>query len=147
MAYSAENRKYQRCVNLVCKGQMSIDGKRWEDFEMCDISAGGLKLVSGKLFQVKTPLHFKLKVYNMLSEFNLRFEGHVTRIEMDKGKREYAVRFDNIDKYSQIQLDEVIKSRVTLVHSIHSAPEDGSYTFLLMPRVRMSHLRNRMRIY
>jgi hypothetical protein len=83
----------------------------------------------------------------MLSEFNLKFEGQITRIEIDKGKRDYAVMFYNINKHSQIQLDEVIKSRVTLVNHIHSAPEDGSYTFLLMPRMRTPCLRNRIRHY
>jgi len=126
---------------------MSTDGKWWDEFEIYDISAGGLKFVSGRLFLVETLVHFRLNVYNMLSEFNLKFEGYITRVDMDNGKREYAVRFGNIDKFSQIQLDEVIKSRVTLAHIIHSAAEDGNYPFLFLQRVRVPHAKRRMKIF
>ncbi len=146
MAFSGESRKYQRCSNLVCKTQMSIDEKRWVDFEISDISAGGLKFISSNVFEKSVPLSFILNVFNMLSEFNLKFEGQITRVEMTKGKYEYAVRFSNIDKYTQIQLDEVIKSKITLNHISHCAPEDGSYTFLLMPHNKSSHYR-KTRLY
>lgn len=141
MAFSAESRKYQRCSNLVCKTQMSMDEIKWEECEIVDISAGGLKFSTYRELDKNTIINFKLNVFNMLSEFDLKFEGKINRCEIANGKREYAVKFHNINKYCQIQLDEVIKSKITLKHINHCAPEDGNYTFLLMPRTKSSQYR------
>lgn len=136
MSDYAERRKYQRYDNVVCKAMVSLDGSRWDSFEISDISAGGLSFVSGKYLGKDTKLLFNIDVYNMLSEFNLKLEGHIVREEVVKGIFSYAVKFANIDKYTQVQLDELIKSKITIINSAKPAFDDGIYTFLLIPRSR-----------
>lgn len=142
----SERRKYQRCSSTICKALMSIDGKRWSEIELCDISAGGLRFYSKSIFTTQTPVEFNLNVYNMLSEFNMRMEGHVIKVTEEKNKPEYSVKFDNINKYTQVQLDELIKSKVTINNQSLPAPEDGSYTFMFFPRIRTHRIKNKMRM-
>ena len=136
MSDYAERRRYQRCDSTICKAMLSVDTCRWDCFEISDISAGGLSFMSSRCFNTDTRLFFNIYVYNMLSEFNLKFEGHILRQEIVKGIYRYAVKFDKIDKYTQVQLDELIKSRITLTNTEKPAFNDGIYTFLFIPRVR-----------
>lgn len=142
----AERRKYQRCTKTICKAVMSTDGMRWNDVELCDISAGGLRFNSKSKFENNTHLKFNLNVYNALSEFNIKVEGNIINNAITKDKAQYVVKFDNINKYTQVQLDEVIKSKVTLSNNVQLAPDDGIYTFLLMPRRKITSIRNKMRM-
>ncbi len=142
MAYFAERRKYQRCSYTICKVAMwTSDNFKWHDIELLDISAGGLKFASKEKYDQRDHLFFDICVYNMLSEFNMKLEGHIVREEMDNGKYLYSVKFENINKYCQIQLDEIIKSKVT-VSNLPPPPttDDGIYTFLFIPRTRPGRL-------
>lgn len=138
MDYLSERRRYQRCSNTVCKTLLSLDKNRWEGIELCDISAGGLKFISSKDFDCEEHLNFNISLYNMLSEFNLRFEAAIVRKETSEGKNVYAAKFINVNKYNQIQLDEVIKSKIVVAKSNIPQPdyEEGVYTFFLINRVR-----------
>ena len=91
-------------------------------------------------------LIFNLNVYNVLSEFNLKFEGRIISSMDKKDITEYSVKFNNIDKYTQVQLDEVIKSRVSISNHPTFAIEDGEYTLLLCPRKCSTSIRNKMRM-
>ena len=146
MANFAERRKYQRCTSTICKALMSTDSRRWSEIDLFDISAGGLRFVSQNQFPVNMPLQFQLKVYNMLSEFNMRVEGHILRSELKGAKQEYSVKFDDMNKYTRVQLDELIKSKVSVKKEETPVWEDGIYTFMLIPRVRSVRVRNRMRM-
>jgi hypothetical protein len=142
----AERRKYQRCTKTICKAFLSADGQRWNDMELSDISAGGLRFSSRKKFENNTQLKFNLNVYNALSEFNMKIEGSVLHSAFSGDKAEYAVKFNNINKYTQVQLDEVIKSKVTINNTSPLSPDDGIYTFMFIPRKRSTSIRNKMRM-
>lgn len=137
MTYFSERRSYPRCDNLVCKILMSTDGIRWEEVELCDISAGGLKFITESSHEVGASLRFNLYIYNMLSEFNMKMEGKIVRIDRSRGKNAYAVKFVNFNKYHQIQLDELIRSRITVSSDpIPVYNDEETYTFIIMPDVR-----------
>ena len=124
---------------------MSTDGARWNNVELSDISAGGLRFSSKDKFESNDHLKFDLNVYIALSEFNIKVEGNVLNSTLSKDKAEYTVKFDNINKYTQVQLDEIIKSKVTINNTVSLAPDDGIYTFMFMPR-RTTSIRNKMRM-
>lgn len=130
----AEHRKYQRCSGVVCKAKISTDNKKsWSEAELWDVSAGGLSFRTKTPIEVNSKIYFNISIYNMLSEFNMNLEGTVLR-EKDNV---YAVIFENLDKYSQVQLDELIKSKVTIKNQ--SQPifdEDGVYSFIFIQRYR-----------
>ncbi|MDP4182500.1 MAG: PilZ domain-containing protein [Bacillota bacterium] len=134
----SEKRKYQRCTNAVCKIMLSCDKKHWEEIDLCDISAGGLKFTAKKDLESNANYYFDISVYNMLSEFNLKFEASMVRKEVNGNENNYAVKFINVNKYNQIQLDEVIESRIVVAKQNQPRPnyEEGVYTFFLIPRIR-----------
>lgn len=142
----AERRKYQRCTKTICKALLSTDGIRWNNVELCDISAGGLRFSSKGKFDNNAHLKFDLNVYNALSEFNMKVEGNVLNSTLSKDRAEYTVKFDNINKYTQVQLDEIIKSKVTINNAVSLAPEDGIYTFMFIPRRNTRSIKNKMRM-
>lgn len=138
MSYLAEKRKYQRCDNPVCKALISTEETRWESMELYDISAGGLRFATNHSLHVGMKLYFNLYVYNMLSEFNIKLEGRIVRIERDQGKSIYAVQYENINKYQQVQLDELIKSKITVRNSYEHdfLLKEEECTLLLLPHFR-----------
>lgn len=148
MSYLAEKRKYQRCDNLVCKALISTDETRWENMELCDISAGGLLFTTKHNLHEGIKLYFNLYVYNMLSEFNIKLEGRVVRVQRSKSRDIYAVRYENLNKYIQVQLDELIKSKMTVKNSPeHEFVLKDEYSILLLPRLRPRSRRLRISNY
>lgn len=145
MELFAERRKYQRFSKTICKASISFDGMGWKDVELCDISAGGLRFSSKRNFEKNAHLKFDLNVYNAFSEFNMKVEGSIINSNAASDKTEYAVKFDNINKYTQVQLDEIIKSKVGLNNDISLAPDEGVYTFMFIPR-RGNKSINKMRM-
>ena len=136
MSYLAERRRYQRCDSIICKALMSVDESRWVNVELSDISAGGLGFYSNCSFDEKARLFFNLYVYNMLSEFNIKLEGHIIRVDRNHGRNVYAIRFININKYQQVQLDELVKSRVTVKNAREHVINEEEYSIFLFPRFR-----------
>lgn len=135
MPFQAERRKYQRCDSAVCKAQLSVDENRWEDFELTDLSAGGLSFASKMEFKENTKLFFNLYVYNMLSEFNIRMEGCIIRIDSKKDKKLYSIKFENIQKYYQVQLDELIKSKIKLCNKRNEPVSEEEHSIFLFPKL------------
>lgn len=136
MSYLAERRKYQRCDNLVCKALISTNEARWESIDLCDISAGGLLFTSHHHFADNMKLYFNLYVYNMLSEFNIKIEGRVIRAIHSNGKTAYAIGFENMNKYQHVQLDELVRSKITVRNTHEHVLKDEEYSMLLLPRLR-----------
>jgi len=136
MAYFTERRNYPRCSNLICKLFVSTNGIRWDEIELYDISAGGLKYATEVTYEVGAKIRFNLYIYNMLSEFNMKLEGEIVRAERCKGKNAYAVKFIDFNKYHQIQLDELIRSRITLSSNPIPAYNDEEYTLIIMPDIQ-----------
>jgi c-di-GMP-binding flagellar brake protein YcgR len=116
MNHLVERRRYQRCSNLICKVFVSVDETKWDLVELLDISAGGLKFSYSDAINSSSKMFFQLYVYNMLSEFNLRAEAEVIRYEKCHTDNVYAVRFRNMPKYEQIQLDELAKSKICITN-------------------------------
>ncbi|HEY9061965.1 MAG TPA: PilZ domain-containing protein [Pseudobacteroides sp.] len=139
----SEKRRYQRCTNAVCKIMMSNDKKSWQEIDVCDISAGGLKFISARDLESENKYYFDISVYNMLSEFTLKFEAALVRKEANCSENTYAAKFINVNKYNQIQLDEVIESRITVSKQSLPAPnyEEGVYTFFFIPRMRTRRIK------
>ncbi len=142
MDYLTEQRKYQRCSSTICKTSLSFDKKIWEEIELCDISAGGLKFFSSRDIDIDALVNFDISLYNVLSEFNMKFEGKIVRKENAEFRKVYAVKFQNTNKYYQIQLDEVIKSKIVVAKFNQPQPdyEGGVYTFFLIPRYRRGRI-------
>jgi hypothetical protein len=103
---------------------------------MLNISAGGLKFACSDLFETGTRLYFNIYVYNMLSEFNMKFEGIVMRSMKSRNTYSHAVKFDNVNKLYQVQLDELIRSRLSLTDQVRPASEEEVYTMLLVSNLR-----------
>jgi len=141
MVYFSERRKYKRYDSTICKVQVSTDRKRWAEIDLIDISAGGLKFSSKNTYGESDPLYVHLMVYNMLSEFSMNFDARLIRTQKAGDKNIYAARFCGMNKYNQIQLDEIIKSKISVANLKEPVMEDGTYTFLLIPRTRPSKLR------
>lgn len=131
-----ERRKYHRIDSIVYKAVLSLDGINWESFHISDISAEGLRFVSDRSIDSGSKLFFNICIYNMLSEFDLKLQGHIVREEAGKDLYSYSAKFDDIDKYTWVQLDELIKSKISLTGSEQNSSDDGTYTFMLIPRTR-----------
>lgn len=149
MSYLAEKRKYQRCDSLVCKALISTDEARWESMELCDISAGGLLFSSRHSLHEGMKLYFNFYVYNMLSEFNIKLEGRIVRVDRSKSRILYAVCYENVNKYHQVQLDELVKSRISVrnSHEHEVVWKEEEYSILLLPRLRPRSRRLRISNY
>lgn len=147
MSYLAEKRKYQRCDSIVCKALMSKDRTHWDSVDLHDISAGGLSFISNAVINDDGRLLFNLYVYNMLSEFNIMLEGRLVRVDDSKSRKVYAVRFENINKYQVVQLDELVKSRITVRNSHENIILQEEYSLFLIPRIRSRTRRIRIRNY
>jgi c-di-GMP-binding flagellar brake protein YcgR len=93
---------------------VSRDEKYWNNVDLVDISAGGMRFSTDDIININSKLYFQLYVYNMLSEFNLRLEAQVIRFEKNSSESTYSVKFLEISKYHQIQLDELVKSKISV---------------------------------
>jgi c-di-GMP-binding flagellar brake protein YcgR len=117
MNYLGDKRRYQRCSNLICNVLVSRDEKNWHSVDLIDISAGGMRFSAADVINVNSKLFFQLYVYNMLSEFNLRLEAQIIRYEKNSNESNYSVKFLEITKYHQIQLDELVKSKICVAEN------------------------------
>jgi c-di-GMP-binding flagellar brake protein YcgR len=115
---------------------ISRDEEYWNDVELVDISAGGMRFSTEDVINVNSKLYFQLYVYNMLSEFNLRLEAQVIRYEKNHDLSTYSVKFLNISKYHQIQLDELVKSKISVIESGRCAYENEHKSILSRKKSR-----------
>lgn len=134
-----ERRKYQRCTKAICRVLLSTDKKQWSELDFEDISAGGLSFKSKKSYDENTKLYFNITIYNAFSEFNMSVEGVVIRKGMDGSTYKYGIKFTGMNKYSQIQLDEIIKAKTSLQTGNHHMHEDGIYAFMFIPKVKKTN--------
>lgn len=143
MSDFVERRKFIRCSSTICHAIMTSDEKIWEKIDLRNISAGGLRFESKEVYFEGQKLSFDLLIYNAFSEFNMQFEGEIVHIHQNGENTSYGVRFININKYYQIQLDEIIRSKVnitdSLSHSLHGH-EEGTYTFILAPKPKRTKI-------
>jgi len=136
-----DKRKYKRWSNPFCKALVSENGMLWAHCDVADISAGGLKFNGGKCFAMGQLLYFRLVIYSGYSEFSIALSAQIVH-----GKEmHYGVKFLDITKHQQIELDEIITASLeqnleTIDH--HHKTEDGIYTFFFNP-VRRRTLKHR----
>lgn len=138
--YFAEWRKFQRCSNLICKVFVSTDEIKWNEVGLCNISAGGIKVSSKEMYELGQHLYFNLYIYNMLSEFIIRVEGEILRVEEGAYTNSFGIKFVDFDKYHQIQLDEVIRSRI----SRNNALQEEMYACMMLPSAKYKGVKARM---
>lgn len=147
MTNLTDQRKYKRCDNIICKSLVSREKIRWVSFDLLDISAGGILFTSVHRYQKSMRLYFNLYFYNMLAEFNIKLEGRVLRINEASGKNTYAVQFENMNKYEVVQLDELVKSKITVKENPHQPVVGEEYTMLLFPKIKPRVRKIRMKEY
>lgn len=128
-----DRKKYQANNATICTASVSYDGIRWHEVEVTDISPGGFKFYSAKNFNIGEILNYDLRVYGMLSEFNLAVEGCVVEKETVTDGYYYSIKFYNMSEHVKIQLDEIINANIASKNR-HDTAGDGIYSFVLTPR-------------
>jgi c-di-GMP-binding flagellar brake protein YcgR len=113
--YNKDNdrRAYKRdkCHRSIVK--VSMDGNRWDDAEVFDISAGGLKIVTNIMFDIGEDLWFDLDMHEFLTDRKIKINGTIRRQETDdqEGKFVYGVSFKDLSEDVRIGIDENILFR------------------------------------
>lgn len=136
MTEAHEHGKYQVCDKPISKAKMSLDGVQWFEIDVKDISASGISFTSTRDYDLNQVFFLNLSLYNAFSEFNLAFEGKVVRKDAGGDATEYGLKFINVNKYYTIQLDEIIRSHVTVKEDDKDPEEDGTYEFMFAPRTK-----------
>ena len=119
----------------LCTASVSSDMIRWRDVEVDDISTSGLTFYTDKAYKVGQLLSFDLKVYSMLTQFDIPLEGQI--VEEKKSAVDgfcYIVKYEKIEEHVKIQLDEIFKSNIAAKATSEVATGDGIYSFILNPR-------------
>jgi hypothetical protein len=142
MSFTSERRKYQRCYNMIGKVIISYNERDWMEIDLCDVSANGLRFMSNSKIDLNSKLYVHMYIYNMLSEFSLRFEADVLRYDNHSGKNEYAAKFCNVDKYKLIQLDEIVKSKISIrdIPKSHMQ-EENNHALQFVPRAHSRRIK------
>lgn len=135
MVHLSERRKYKRCNGVIAKALVSRDKIRWASFDIIDLSAGGMLFSSVHRYNANMMLYFNLFIHNMLSECNIKIQGKVLRADEINGTNTYAVQFENMNKYEILQLDELVKSRISAKDIPHRSLGNEEYSKLLFPKV------------
>lgn len=114
MNHFKEKRNCKRSTSVICKVFVSDDRILWEEVDLKDISACGLQFMSNNRYAINDLLYINLHVYNFSSEFCMMIEGHITRVNQNNVPLIYGFQFSNLEKYTRVQLDELINSRITV---------------------------------
>lgn len=136
MAHLSERRKYKRCNGIIARALVSKDKIRWVSFDIIDLSAGGMLFSSVHRYHVNTKLYFNLFIHNMLSECDIKIEGRVLRTDEINGMNTYAVQFENMNKYVTLQLDELVKSKLSVKDIPHRRLGNEEYSKVLFPKIK-----------
>lgn len=120
----------------LCTASVSSDMIRWRDVDVDDISTSGLTFYSDKAYKVGQVLKFELKVYSMLTEFDIPLEGQIVEEKKSADGFGYTVKYEKMEKYIQVQLDEIFKANIAAKTTSEVATGDGIYSFILNPGSR-----------
>jgi len=102
-----DRRTYQRS-SIYSTARYSADGAAWSEFDIVDLSTGGLRLYVDADYEVGARLFFHITVYGLSSEFEFRAEGVIRRKDQTDKYYVYGVKFRNLSKDDQIRIDEII---------------------------------------
>lgn len=79
----------------------------------------------------------------MLSEFNIKQKGSIVRNAVNGDENSFSVMFEEMDKNTQVQLDEILKSEIMVSKQKLIPDGDGGiYTFIMIPRTRSRKIRS-----
>ena len=112
-----DRRKYQR-TSASCEAKFSVDGRTWTDFNVADLSSGGLRLFIKEDFEIGTRLSFHIVLYGLSSEFVFKADGIIRRKDFAKFYYVYGIGFVDLSQDAKIQIDEMIT---------HMRPRDYYY--------------------
>jgi len=122
----------------LCTASVSSDRIRWRDVEVDEISTSGLTFYTDKAYRVGQVLKFDLRVYSMLTEFDIPLEGQIVDEKKSVDGYCYTVKYEKIEEHVQIQLDEIFKANMASKTSSEVASGDGIYSFILNPAKRIT---------
>lgn len=105
-------RQYQRLTtNIICKVQIGKTLEESYSAEICDISAGGIRFrfdLDDVNFEFSEKIYIQLYIYDNLKQLSFVLEGDILRID----ENICAVRYKNIDKHIQCELDRIISESI-----------------------------------
>lgn len=104
-----DRRHYKRSDHLYCTAKMSIDGKKWQEADLDDLSSGGLRMRTAESFQVNDVLWFNLEIQNFLVEFSIKTQGIIRRRTEFENEYTYGVAFINLSPDDRIRIDENVR--------------------------------------
>lgn len=136
-----QERVAQKANNAtLCTASISSDMIRWRDVEVDDISTTGLNFYTEKTYKVGQVLKFDLRVYSMMTEFSIPLDGRIIEEKKSVDGFSYAIKYEKIEKFAQIQLDEIFKANMAAKTTSEVATGDGIYSFVLHPVSRVMHI-------
>lgn len=102
-----KRRTYSRSSNIICKLFISKKGNRWTEVEIKNVSASGAKFITDMQLEKDEEIFIKIDIVNVLSEFTFTTTSKIVRKDENNT---YAAQFINLEKTSQIIIDEIIQS-------------------------------------
>lgn len=120
----------------LCTASVSADMIRWRDVEVDDVSTSGLTFYTDKAYKVGQILKFDLRVYSMLTEFDIPLEARIIEEKKSVDGFSYVVKYEKIEEHVKIQLDEIFNANIAARTNSEVATGDGIYSFILNPRSR-----------
>ena len=105
-----ERRVYQRSNHFHIVAKISSDEKAWKEVEIIDLSSGGLQMYTHDLYQTGDVLWFHLKVQGFFSQFEIKAQGTVRRLQLDERYNLYGIAFIGLKHDLGIFLDENVKN-------------------------------------
>ena len=99
-------RHFNRSQKSICKFYVSSNETRWYEADLHDLSASGAKFFCSKL-KLEKECFVKINVLSGMSEFTFKTKAEVKRID---GENIYAVAFVEMNKTTQVMLDEILNA-------------------------------------
>jgi len=105
-----ERRAYQRSNHFYTVAKISSDEKVWKEVEIVDLSSGGLQMYTPDIYQTGDILWFHLKVQGFFSEFEIKAQGKVRRLQLNDNSNLYGIAFIGLRHDLEILLDENVRN-------------------------------------
>jgi len=99
-------RHFYRAQGVICKIYVSNNETRWYEVDLHDISASGAKFFCSSI-KLENEFFVKINMLSGMSEFTFKTKAEVRRVE---GENVYAVAFKDINKSTQVMIDEIINA-------------------------------------
>ena len=109
----AYKRQYRRSEHMEIDVKVSSNGRNWEKVQAVDLSSGGIRFMTSKIYALNANMRFDITVYNFLAEFGFKVQGEIKSVNKDEENiYRYGVQFLDLDENTKIRIDEnVINDR------------------------------------